>query len=348
MHPNFCTRLGMTCPIIKAPMAGCDTPQLVAAVSQAGGLGMLGAAYLEPAAISASAQAIRRLTKRPFGINLFVEQPLPTLTHVQPALAAIAPLYAALGLQPPTLESLTAQPPTPDTQAQLASALQCQPRVLSFTFGLPPAAIISAAHQQGTQVWGNASNYDEVQQLADSGVDAIVLQGHEAGGHRSCFSPATAPPAIALNDLLSGARALTDKPLISAGGLMSGTDIAQQLQHGAQAGQLGTAFLTCDEAGITDSYRQALLAARPEQTRLTRAFSGRYARGLANIAMGTLEKHAAILPFPWQNALTRPLRSAAAQQQQAQYLSLWAGVGVNQCQPLPAAKLMQQLSATLL
>lgn len=344
MPDTLLTRLGITHPIIKAPMAGgCDTPELVAGVSAAGGLGMMGAAYMSPQAISDYSQRIRTLTPTPFGINLFVPEQRPTATsaEIQQANAVLAPLYQQLGHTAPDL---------PDTNAntfeeQFAATLESGARVLSFTFGLLDKAHLQAARARKMLVIGNATCLQEARQLEAIGVDAIVAQGNEAGGHRSTFFTHTgALPTIGTLPLCATLLEQTNTPVIAAGGIMTGTGIHALLTLGVSAAQLGTAFLTCPEAGIPPCYQQALLAATSTDLTLTRGFSGRYARGIKNRALSHLNANPDhILPFPLQNDLTRPLRSVAAQANSADYLSLWAGQGVDLCHTQPVAALMQQL-----
>lgn len=346
---TFCQQLNLRYPIIKAPMAGgCDTPELVAAVSAAGGLGMMGAAYMQPDAIAAAARNIAALTSAPFGINLFIPEHAPAKpANLDAAINAITPLYHALQLPAPSADALSSF----DFDAQLEATLESGAQVFSFTFGLMPPSVIQAARQRGMLIVANATNLSEVQALDTLKPDAIVLQGSEAGGHRGTFAATANAPAsgmIGLNTLLQCAKQHTQTPLIAAGGIMNGQTAKALLQQGANAVQLGTAFMTCAEAGIPNAYKQALMAGKAENTRLTRAFSGRFARGLANTAMDTLEQTpTALLPFPWQNELTRGLRAAAAKADNADYLSLWAGQGVDLCRALPATELMAALTQEL-
>jgi len=337
-HTPFCQQLGINTPIIKAPMAGgVDSPALVAAVSANGGLGFIGGAYLSPEQLAEDATRVRALTDKAFAINLFLPEPVTPQPDCTAALEAISPLYAELDLAPPA-------PPAYgviDFEAQLQVSLDSDACALSFTFGLPDPAIIAACHTSGKLCIGTATSAEEARLLSERGIDAIVAQGSEAGGHRGGFLPGT--PMIGTLALLPLICAVTDKPVIAAGGIMNGQGIQAALTLGASAVALGTAFMACPEADIPEAYKQALSDSQAEQSRLTRAFSGRPARGIVNRAMEILDEADAILPFPWQNSLTRPLRSASARANNADYLSLWAGQGAPLARRLPAAELMVQL-----
>ncbi|GGO18445.1 oxidoreductase [Deinococcus humi] len=328
--------LNLRVPIILAPMAGgVSTPELVAAVSDAGGLGSLGAAYLTPAQILEAGAAVRRLTGQPFAVNLFAPQPAvdPTPLEVERAIAELAPFHADLALPPPTL---TAQG-EPDFRAQLEAVLEVCPAVLSFTFGRLEPRDLDALRTRGILAIGTATGLEEARQLEADGVDAIVLQGGTAGGHRGGWLEDELADTLALTRVVASHSRV---PLIAAGGLMTAPDVRAALQAGASLAQCGTAFLRAAEAGTSAPYRAALAAARAGDTVLTRAFSGRTARGLQNaVTQGVTQP----LPYPHQNALTRPMRAAGARVGRAEVLSLWAGEGVAQGQEGPAAQILAGL-----
>lgn len=336
-------RLGLAYPIIQAPLAGGgDTPELVAAVSNAGGIGFIGAAYLSPPQIAETARAVRAKTARPFGINLFAPVPAPAPPRdPAPALAHVAPFFAELGLPAPTLPSSAGL----DFAQQLSAALESGAAAFSFTLGLLPEDAIAAAQARGMMVLGTATTVAEALQLERAGVDAVVLQGAEAGGHRAGFAEPFAQALIGTMALVPQAADALRVPVIASGGIMDGRGLAAALALGAAGAQLGTAFLTCAEAGVPEAYKAAILAASEDGTRLTRAFSGRLARGIVNQFMTAIDAGDAILPFPLQNALTRPLRSAAAQQGKADCLSLWAGQGVRLARRQGAVALVTRLAA---
>jgi nitronate monooxygenase len=332
-------------PIIQAPMAGgATTVDLVTAVCEAGALGFIGAAYLTPPQIADVSRALRARTARPFGINLFAPLPAPEPPRDSaPALERVAPYHAELGLPPPTLPASTGDP----FREQLAAALESGASVFSFTFGILPARAIEAIKGRGMFLIGTVTTVEEARALEAAGVDAVVAQGSEAGAHRGTFAADFEAAMIGTMALVPQVADAVPVPVIASGGIMDGRGIAAALALGASAAQMGTAFLTCDEAGIPDAHKKAILGAREHETRLTRAFSGRPARGIVNRFMREVEgpgAPGAILPYPLQNALTRPLRTAAAKQGRAEFLSLWAGQGVRMARRQSAADLVARLA----
>lgn len=338
-------RLRIKHPIIQAPLAGGgDTPDLVAAVSNAGGIGFIGAAYLSPQQIEQTSRSVRAKTQRPFGINLFAPAPSPEIPkHAEKVLARLAPFFSELGLPAPLLPGKTAE----SFPEQLAAALESGASAFSFTFGILPSDAVTAIKSRGMLLFGTATTVSEAVALEQAGVDGIVAQGSEAGGHRGTFQADFASGMIGTMALVPQIVDAVRVPVIASGGIMDGRGIAAALVLGASAVQLGTAFLTCDEAGIPDAYKRAILAAQEDQTRITRAFSGRPARGIVNRFMDEIDQEqsdGAILPFPLQNAVTRPLRAAAAKQGRAEFLSLWAGQGVRLARRQSATELMARLA----
>jgi nitronate monooxygenase len=341
---NLLQRLQFDHPIIQAPMAGGgDTPDLVAAVCNAGGLGFIGAAYLSPQQIVETSRAVRAKTSHPFGINLFA--PLPSVDSAisaDPAMQQLARYYAELGVPAPSLS----EKPSYTFREQLIVALESGASAFSFTFGIFPADAVAAIRERGMLSMGTATTVDEAVAIEKAGVDAVIAQGSEAGGHRGTFNGDFSAAMIGTISLVPQIVDAVSSPVIASGGIMDGRGIAAALALGASAVQLGTAFLTCDEAGIPQAYKNAIQQAHEDQTRVTRVFSGRPARGIVNRFMSEMEvadSAAAIMPFPLQNALTRAMRSAAAQQGRAEFLSLWAGQGVRMARQEPAAKLVARL-----
>ena len=340
---DLVAHLGLQGPIIQAPMAGgATTPELVAAVSNAGALGSLGGAYLPPADLEKAIRQIKLLTRRPFAVNLFARppQPLPTEAQVEAALSATRIYRRELGLPEPKL-----RPPfMPDFDRQFAVILSERPAVFSFTFGLLDEGLLQECRRRGILTAGTATTLDEGVALQKIGVDAVVAQGAEAGAHRGTFSAEQ-------EDLLIGVAAVVPTlagelhiPVVAAGGIMNGGEIAAAVALGAGAAQLGTAFLACEESGISKPYRNALLDPKRKATRLTRAFSGRWARGLENrfmLEMASQEN--AILPFPAQNEFTQDIRKKAAQLELPDYLSLWAGQAVGLIRNMKAGALVETL-----
>lgn len=320
-------RLGLEVPLIVAPMAGGpSSPELVIASSESGALGSLGAAYSSASAIEALAHEVRSKTQRPFAINLFIPEGAVEVSAAEfsGALRATETYRAELGLPPPTL----APPYEENFDEQFAAVLRVKPAALSFVFGLLGPEYVRSARREAIFLIGTATSLDEARALEESGVDAITLQGIEAGGHRGIFDSHAADPEIGLFDLLDRCRAKVKIPLVAAGGLMTSEDIRAALSKGAQAVQMGTAFLACREAGTSAPYREALVARAERKTKTTRVFSGRWARGLENRFLVEMEKKPeAILPFPAQNKFTRDLRTASAKKGESDFLSLWCGTG---------------------
>jgi nitronate monooxygenase len=329
-------------PIIQGPMGGGpSTPELVAAVSNAGGLGSLGAAYMTPDQITDAIRRIRALSSQPFNVNLFAGG---WSTHQEfdagPMLELLAEIHQELGLSPPV-----APMPAPDPfPAQLEAVLDARPPIFSFTFGIPGRDAMSRLRSRDIVILGTATTVDEARQLEHAGVDAIVAQGSEAGAHRGTFAGSFESSMVPTLDLVRATAAAVSRPVIATGGLMDGRDIVAALNAGASAAQLGTAFLACPESGASEIHKRAILAAREDTTVVTRAFSGRPARGLTNAFIARLDgQENLILPYPLQNALTRPMRNAAAQRGLADYLSLWAGQGVARACAMPARGLVARL-----
>ncbi|WP_253192336.1 NAD(P)H-dependent flavin oxidoreductase [Burkholderia cenocepacia] len=322
----FSERFGLRLPLVQAPMVGATTTAMVAAASNAGALGSLGAGALAPERIEAEVAAIRAATDRPFAINLFVlpDEAAPDAATVARALAAIDPLNATLGLPPGTAPARYA----PDFRAQLDALVALRVPVASFTFGVLDAADVARLKAAGTYVIGTATHVAEGLAWQAAGADALSAQGAEAGGHRGTFIGSADDALIGTLALVPQLVDATGLPVLAAGGIMDGRGIAAALALGAQAAQLGTAFLTCAESAIAADWKARLLASADTSTQVTRAITGRHARGLRNTLMARLGEHVAdAAPYPVQNALTQPLRQAAARANDGDYLSLWAGQG---------------------
>jgi len=318
---------------------GPGTPELAAAVSNGGGLGSMGVAYMTPEQIIAAIRRTRELTSGPIHVNLFAggfsAQPR---FEPGPMLSILSEIHAAFGLPAP---AVPAQPRDPFPE-QFEAVLEARPEVFSFTFGTLDRPAMAKLRSRGIAILGTATTVQEGRILADAGVDAVVAQGGEAGAHRGTF---TVPFEAAMVPTVQLVREIaTFAPVIASGGIMDGRDIRIMLDNGASAAQLGTAFLPCPESGAAEAYRQALLGAKSDTTVVTRSFSGRPARGLRNEFIARLEgREDAILPYPLQNVLTRPMRTAAAKLGKAGFLSLWAGQGVARCRTLPADDLVRRL-----
>lgn len=343
MPGNFLRELGVAHPIILAPMAGSGgTPELVAAVSNAGGLGSWGGAYSTSQQILDAAKQIRVLTAKPFALNLFAGGYEQRQVDPAPMLALIARVHGELGLPAPSLPPLPQNP----FEAQLAAVIEARPAVFSFTFGIPSADALARLRRAGIRTCGTATTVDEGKKLAAAGIDSIVAQGEEAGAHRGSFLAPFEQSMVPTRELTRDLVAQAAIPVIASGGIMDGGAIAQALAAGAAAAQLGTAFLLCPECGAPEPYKQALMEARGDPTVITRAFSGRPARGLRN-AFIDLAADVPILPFRQQNDLTRPMRNEAGKQNKPEYISLWAGRGVARARAMPAAELVATLIAEI-
>jgi nitronate monooxygenase len=340
MKPTaFTRRMGIQHPLVLAPMAGGpSTPALCAAVSDVGGLGSLAGAYLAPAKLREDIRAVRAATSRPFAVNLFADDGVPADDRtLRAAQDAVARYRAELGLPPP------ARPAT-GTPLREAFTVLLEERVpiFSSTFGIPPREMLDSCRKAGILTMGTATTVAEARALEQAGVDFICAQGAEAGGHRGTFDRDADPPLIGTMALVPQVVDAVSVPVIAAGGLMDGRGVAAALALGASAASLGTAFLLCPEAGTSAPYRAALREARDDATVITRAFSGRAARGLANRFTREMAG-ATIAPYAVQNSLTREVRAAAAKAGDSGLLSLWAGQAAPLLRELPARELTARI-----
>jgi len=347
-HDELTRRLGIEVPIVQGPFGGgLSAVDLVVAVSDSGGLGSFGVHHLDGAGIRAVAREIRARTRRPFALNLWI--PLgdsndPRLSEEQwrAACERLRPYFEKLGVPMPERPRRF----SPNYEEQIETLLEVAPPVFSFVFGVPSGDVLQRCRSAGIATVGTATTADEAKLLADAGVDMVVATGLEAGGHRVSFLRES-------EDCLTGTMALVPQiadavqvPVVASGGIADGRGVAAALALGAAAVQIGTAFLTCDEAGIADAYKEAILAAREQDTRLTRAFSGRPARGLVN---RFLREHGPYAPaaYPEVHHLTSPLRKKAAASGDAQGMALWAGQGHRMARELPAGQLVEVLAAEI-
>lgn len=343
MTSKFVTRLGITHPLIQAPMSGSTTPALVAAVSNAGGLGSMGAGYLEPQAILEQAAQVRALSDRPFAINLFV---LPETFDVDEAAIASARKHLDDLMEREGLAVRTVRPErwAPSFADQFAALCEARPAVASFAFDLLTPAQMGQLKQLDITVIGTASTVDEARAWAERGADAVSLQSAEAGGHRGTFLHEPEQALIGLFALLPLAVRALDIPVIAAGGIMDGRGILAAEVLGAAASQLGTAFLACPECGAAEAWKRDLPKAAEHQVTTIRSFSGRAARGLRNTYVEAMRPYEASLPaYPVTNALTSPLRRAAAAAGRGDLLSEWCGQGVGMVRAMPAGELVKVL-----
>ena len=319
---------------------GITTPQLVAAVANQGGVGSFGFAYSVPEKIHADLVAAQSLTSGPINANFFIFGPvrLPSDQMQKNAMQALRSLDVD-GVQSLTIP---AEPFFPNLMEQLEPIWNARPAILSFHFGLPPIGVIEKAHALGIAVGISATSLEEALAIESAHADFIVAQGIEAGGHRGQFDLQAKDEALSTLALTAQLAKHCHTPIVAAGGIMNGAQIQNALAKGAQAAQLGTAFLCCDESGTPPSYRDYLLHKQDRPTTLTKAFSGRLARGLENTFTRTMQAKTT-LPFPIQNTLTGPLRQWAVAQNNAEYQSLWAGKAYEQVRSMSTKDLMQQL-----
>jgi nitronate monooxygenase len=347
LRTAFSEKLGLRLPLIAAPMAGGPTtPELVAACSAAGALGSFGFAYTQPEEMKKQAASVRAKTDRPFGINLFVSpQPAPVAAEAQrAALEAVAPYYKEFQLPKPEPVS---SPYAPDLEAQLAAIEAIKPRVFTVHLDSLSREKVQRLKKLGVLVGGSATCVAEARGLEALGFDFVIAQGGEAGGHRGSY---LRDPYHSLTGTLALTRLVlraVKLPVVAAGGIMDGEGIAAVLALGAQAAQLGTAFIPCPESGAAQVHKDLLLNTLEDETRLTEKFSGKPARGLANRFMKEMES-APQLVFPAQNVVTGKLRQASAKAGKPDFIALWAGQAAPLARALPAAELIARLEAETL
>jgi nitronate monooxygenase len=306
-------------PIVQAPLAGGpSTPELAAAVSDAGGLGFLAAGYKTPAAVREDIAKLRALTEAYFGLNIFAP-PSPVGET-----AAVEAFAANLRGEVERYAAELGEPRHDDDAFAAKVELACEERVaiVSFTFGCPDTDVVARLHAAGCDVWITVTGPDEAVQAESAGADALVVQGFEAGGHRGYFTDGSDVEELGLLAALRLIRGRVGLPLIAAGGIADGAAVAAVLCAGAVAAQIGSALMLSPEAGTSKPHREALAAEAP--TRLTRAFSGRQARGIVNRFM---REHSADAPiaYPDVHHLTTPVRAAARKAGDADGINLWAG-----------------------
>ncbi|HEX6594923.1 MAG TPA: nitronate monooxygenase [Bacillota bacterium] len=314
--------LNIKYPIFQAPMAGVTTPTLVSSVSNCGALGNIGAGYLSAEETKDFILEVKGLTKQPFGVNLFVpENNKVTESEMEKLYQLLQFCKNDLQLN---LEEIPSYKPNNDFDKQVEIVIEENIPVCSFTFGIPSEEIINKLKNNGTFVIGTATNVKEAQMVEKVGMNAVVVQGSEAGGHRGTFLEKES--YIGTMSLIPQVVDHVSIPVIGAGGIMDGRGLMAALCLGANCVQLGTAFLTTKESGAHPLHKKAILQATEEDLQLTRAFSGKTARGIKNKFMSTMEKYESKLPpYPYQNSLTKKIRSAAAEQNNKDFMSLWSG-----------------------
>lgn len=340
--------LDLAHPIIQAPMAGVSTQDMAAAVSNAGALGSIAVGATDAAGARAMIEAVRAQTDRPFNVNLFTHKPAQNdAVRERVWLEALAPLFRRYDAEPPAALREIYRSFVED-DAMLAVLVDLAPAVVSFHFGLPDAGRIAALKRAGCLLLSTATSLDEARQARAAGIDAVVAQGYEAGGHRGAFDP-DAPDdrlgCLALTRLLVAQAGL---PVIAAGGIMDGAGVRAALDLGAVAAQLGTAFIACPESSADAAYRAALAGPAAYHTVMTRTLSGRPARCLANLFTQwgracELEPPA----YPIAYDAGKALNVAAKAKGEGGYSAQWAGQGAPLARSLPAADLVAALAAEL-
>lgn len=340
---DFCRRFGLTLPVLLAPMAGVPAVELSAAVGRAGGMGALGALLMEPAAILDWVRSYRALTPAPLQINLWVPDPPPVRDAAHEAL-----LRAFLGRHGPAVPQAAADARPPDFAAQCEALLEARPQGVSSIMGLYPAPFVRQLKHAGCAWFANVTTVAEALAAEAAGADVIVAQGAEAGGHRGAFDASLAQQqAVGLFALLPQVVDAVRVPVVASGGIGDARGVAAALLLGASAVQLGTALLRCPEAGITPAWAAALRTLRPEDTLLTRAFSGRWGRAIANdyLRAAAAPDAPAPAPYPVQRGLSAGMRKQADADNDLQHLQAWAGQAAALAADEPAAACVQRLWA---
>jgi len=342
-------QLGIRLPIIQAPMAGVSTPAMAAAVTNAGGLGSIGVGAVDPESARAMIREFRGRSAGPLNVNLFCHRPAAAKPATEKAwIERLNPEFEALDATPPASLREIYRSFVEDS-AMMAMLLEERPAIVSFHFGLPRDEWIAELRKAGVVLLATATSLAEARTCAGAGVDAIVAQGWEAGGHRGMFDPDGPDEQLGTMALVRLLARSVELPVIAAGGIMDGAGIAAALALGASAGQLGTAFIACDESLADDGFRAALADAGNHPAVMTRAISGRPARSLANrfTALGSDVPGEEIPDYPIAYDLGKALHAAGKAKGEYGYGAQWAGQAARLSRPMPAGKLVQALAAEL-
>lgn len=343
-NPSF---LGTALPLIQAPMAGVQGHALAAAVCNAGGLGSIPAAMLSLDALRAELTQLTALTNKPYNVNFFCHTP-PVPDPARDAVwqQALQPYYAELGL---SLADITPGPGRAPFSDQVADVVEAfKPTVMSFHFGLPPAALLARVKSWGSLVLASATTVDEALWLQAQGVDAIIAQGLEAGGHRGLFLSDDLSTQVGTMALLPQIVQAVAVPVIAAGGIANADGVAAAVALGASAVQIGTAYMCCPESTTSALHRAVLQSPAARHTALTSLFTGRPARGIMNRLMRELGPLSPAAPaFPLATSAIAPLRARAESQGSTDFSPLWSGQNASQCRNVPAAELTRALAEGL-
>jgi nitronate monooxygenase len=344
---NLSEFLGIELPIIQAPMAGAQGSALAVAVSNAGGLGSLPCALLAPDAMRKELEVIRAQTSKPFNVNFFCHTPpAPDAEREAAWRRMLLPYYKEFGIDP---DSISAGPGRLSFGASAADALEpFKPAVVSFHFGLPPADLLSRVKRWGSKILCSATTVAEARWLEARGVDAIIAQGLEAGGHRGIFLGDDLTTQIGTFAMLPQVLRAVKLPVIAAGGIADARGVAAALALGASGVQVGTAYLLCPETTISAVHRAALKSVAARHTALTNLFTGRPARGIMNRVMRELGPMSDAAPeFPLAASAIAPLRARAEATGSGDFSPLWSGQNASGCKEIPAAQLTRELAADL-
>ena len=341
------TLLGIELPIIQAPMAGAQGSALAVAVSNAGGLGSLPCAMLSLDAMRDELATIKAQTKKPFNVNFFCHVlPTPDAERETVWRTALSPYYREFGLDVSTVPASPGRAPFSHEAADLLSEIR--PAVVSFHFGLPPAELLARVRAWGSKIFSSATTVEEARWLEAQGVDAIVAQGLEAGGHRGMFLSEDLTRQMGTLALLPQIVRAVKTPVIAAGGIADAKGVAAALALGAVGVQIGTAYLLCPEATTSAVHREALNSEMARHTALTNLFTGRPARGIMNRVMKELGPMSAAPPaFPLATSAIAPLRANAESRGSGDFSPLWSGQNASGCKEVPAAELTRELAANL-
>lgn len=337
----FCKQFGLRHPVLLGPMAGVPAPALSIAVAQAGGLGACGALLMQPQAIVDWAAQVRSQTHAPFQINLWIPDPPPRRDAAHEA--SLRDWLADWG---PAVQFDAGDATPPNFESQCEALLAVQPAAVSSVMGLFPPPFVQRLKAVGIHWFANVSTVAEARAAKLAGADAIVAQGMEAGGHRACFDAAKAEAQqVGLMALLPAVVDAVDLPVVATGGIGDARGVAAAFALGASAVQIGTGFLRTPEAGLPSSWADALAQAWPEDTQLTRAFSGRAGRSLVNdyVRAAAAENAPTPAPYPVQRGLTSAMRSNAASRDELRAMQAWAGQSARLAQALPAAQIFERL-----
>lgn len=315
-------------PIIQAPMAGgVTTPELVAAVSNGGGLGMIGAGYLSPEQLREQIKEVRLQTSANFGVNLFVPNDFTVSeTEIRKADNLLQPIRNQLNVNNNKIELPNPKSSFETYHKLIQVVVEEEVPICSFTFGVPSIEVVSELKQHQIILAGTATTVKEAIEIENLVMDMVVVQGSEAGGHRGNFLNDFQGSIIGLMSLTPQVVDQVNIPVVAAGGIMDGRGLMASLCLGAKAVQMGTAFLTCIESGAPKLHKEAILHASEDQIVYTRAFSGKWARGIKNQFITETDSHESTFPdFPIQNALTQSIRKASSSQNNPEFMSLWSG-----------------------